>query len=205
MREKPRKFQNNKEKMLLDPSDEQPMNDVPRRQLTTTNIHIMAFDGIVNVNSLFTIALFLGLALNPTDPKYTLVDTTTTCAASSAVAEHLVSFQIYSFSSFLFSSLIAFALKQAIQTACDGDLQCRGVHTAHVSTKALRAGILVSAAGSASGCVFLTVALVDLIEIKLGKLSCWGWENLAAVGPLVTLVPSGLLIYICIVLHAFTR
>ncbi|KAL7173318.1 hypothetical protein ACSBR2_032730 [Camellia fascicularis] len=185
------------------------MNNTPRRSLTTTRIHIMALDSIVNVNSLFTLAVFLGLALNPSDPNYTLIPTNA-CAASSAVAEHLVAFHVYSFSSFLFSSLIASALKQAIRTAKDDDdggdvvVVGGGVEMAHhVNLKMLRAGILASAAGSASGCVFLTLALVDLVQIKLGSLACWSWYNLAAIAPLVILVPFALIIYICIVLHAF--
>uniref|UniRef100_A0A5B7C5N8 Maternal effect embryo arrest 60 n=1 Tax=Davidia involucrata TaxID=16924 RepID=A0A5B7C5N8_DAVIN len=194
-------------------SHHRPMNNnsVPRRKVTTTSIHIMALDGIVNVNSLFTFAVFLGLAWSPTDPNYSLIDTTTptTCAASSAVAEGLIAFHVYSFSSFLFSSLVASALKQAITTAKEGDdtAVVRSVPTtaAHVNIKLLRAGILASAAGSASGCVFLMLALIDLVQIKLGTLACWSWYSLAAVGPLVILVPSALVIYICIVLHAFTR
>ncbi|KAG5515199.1 hypothetical protein RHGRI_036291 [Rhododendron griersonianum] len=177
------------------------MNAATRRNLRTTSIHAMALDGIVNVNSLFTVATFLGLALNPTN--HTLLDSTkssSSCTPTTSVAEHLVTFHVYSFSSFLFSSLVASALKQAVKTADDGDNP-----TAQVSLKALRAGILASAAGSVSGCVCLMLALVDLIQIKLGVLSCWSWYTLAAVAPLVTLVPSALVAYICLVLHAFTR
>ncbi|XP_058197663.1 uncharacterized protein LOC131313392 [Rhododendron vialii] len=174
-----------------------------RHNLRTTSIHAMALDGIVNVNSLFTVATFLGLALNPANLTSTLLDPTkssSSCAPTTSVAEHLVTFHVYSFSSFLFSSLIASALKQAVKAADNSDNP-----TAQVSLKALRAGTLASAAGSASGCVFLMLALVDLIQIKLGVLSCWSWYTLAAIAPLVTLVPSALVAYICLVLHAFTR
>ncbi|KAA8543812.1 hypothetical protein F0562_022011 [Nyssa sinensis] len=173
-------------------------NSVPRQKITTTSIHIMALDGIVNVNSLFTFAVFLGLAWNPTDPNYSLIDTTTTCAASLAVAEDLVSFHVYSFSSFLFSSLVASGLKQAIRTAKQqiGDTaEVRSVPSAHVNTKLLRVGILASAAGSALGCVFLMLALIDLVQIKLGTLSCWSWYSLAAVCPLEKNQPINLLSY----------
>ncbi|KVI03627.1 hypothetical protein Ccrd_018057 [Cynara cardunculus var. scolymus] len=51
----------------------------------------MALDGIVNVNSLFTLGLFLGLAVNPTDPTYTLVDSSdTACLVPSSTAENLI-------------------------------------------------------------------------------------------------------------------
>lgn len=74
---------------------------------------------------------------------------------------------------------------------------------AHVNLKVLRAGILASGIGSVSGCVFLTLALVDLVQIKLGMLACGSWYSFGAVGPLVILVPFALVIYVCIVLHAF--
>ncbi|KAK3004570.1 hypothetical protein RJ639_019361 [Escallonia herrerae] len=184
----------------------------------STSIHIMALDGIVNVNSLFTLAVFLGLSINPNDPSYTLVDPASACAAGTSVAENLMAFHVYSFSSFLFSSLVASGLKQAIRmTAKGGDAGVMDMHSVgkvnrevlhsvgKVNREVLRAGILASALGSASGCVFLTLALVDLVQIKLGKLGCWSWYDLAAIGPLVILVPCALVIYICIVLHAFTR
>ncbi|KAI3788089.1 hypothetical protein L2E82_00741 [Cichorium intybus] len=183
------------------------MTTTHSRNLKSTTIHVMALDGIVNVNSLFTLGLFLGLAVNPTDPNYTLVDSSdTACLVSSSTAENLVAFHVYSFSSFLFSSLIAFGLKQAIRTAKDGDtrVEVSDGTIAHVNLRVLRAGILGSAAGSVSGCLFLSLALVDLVEVKLGKLGCSDWYGLVAVGPLVVLVPLALAIYICIVLHAFT-
>ncbi|GKE00221.1 hypothetical protein Tco_1388204 [Tanacetum coccineum] len=181
---------------------------INRRNLKSTRIHVMALDGIVNVNSLFTLGLFLGLTVNPMDPSYTLVDSShTACIPSSSVAENLVAFHVYSFSSFLFSSLIAFGLKQGIRSARDGEfrVEVNDGTIAHVNLRVLRAGILASAAGSVSGCLFLTLALVDLVQIKLGKLACLDWYGLAAVVPLVVLVPSALAFYVCVVLHAFTR
>ncbi|CAI9287999.1 unnamed protein product [Lactuca saligna] len=183
------------------------MTTTDHHNLKSTTIHVMALDGIVNVNSLFTLGLFLGLAVNPADPNYTLVDSSsaTTCLMPSSTAENLVAFHVYSFSSFLFSSLIAFGLKQAIRAAKDGDtrIQVSDDTIAHVNLRVLRAGILASAAGSVSGCLFLTAALVDLVELKLGKLGCSDWYGVAAVVPLVVLVPLALVFYICIVLHAF--
>lgn len=70
---------------------------------------------------------------------------------------------------------------------------------------ALRVGMLVSSFGSVLGCGFLMMALVALVQIKLGTLGCGSIYTFAAIGPLVVLVPSALVIYICIVLYAFTR
>ncbi|KAJ6385068.1 hypothetical protein OIU77_028296 [Salix suchowensis] len=158
--------------------------------ITTTRIHIMALDGIVNVNSLFTLALFLGLSWYPTapDPTATLV-TDTSCDASSSIAEDLIAFHVYSFSSFLFSSLIASAVKQTIKrfdNHKDDDSvgSVRSAPLAHVNLAALRAGTLVSGFGSVFGCGFLMMALMDLVQIKLGVLGCGNLHTFAAVIPL---------------------
>ncbi|KAM1226815.1 hypothetical protein ACFX13_006239 [Malus domestica] len=177
--------------------------------ISTTRIHIMALDGIVNVNSLFSFALFVGLTFYPTtDPAAMLIGSDTACAAGVSSAEGLIAFHVYSFSSFLFSSLVALALKQAIKISRDIVVQNggdSGSHVGHVNRVALRVGTLVSAFGSVLGCGFLMMALVDLVQIKLGRLGCGSLYTLAAIGPLVTLVPLALVIYVFLVLHAFTR
>ncbi|KAH7542372.1 hypothetical protein FEM48_Zijuj02G0066400 [Ziziphus jujuba var. spinosa] len=187
------------------------MSNVSRRALSTTAIHIMALDSIVNVNSLFTLALFLGLSWYPTtDPGTTLIGDDIDCVAGPHIAEGLISFHVYSFSSFLFSSLIALALKQTIKISKDsgggdGGSQLLGVTMGHVNIVYLRLGTLVSAFGSVFGCGFLMMALVDLVQIKLGTLACGSLYTIAAVGPLVILVPLALFIYVSLVLHAFSR
>ncbi|KAL5580903.1 hypothetical protein UlMin_013345 [Ulmus minor] len=174
------------------------------RALSTTSVRIMALDGIVNVNSLFTLALFLGLSWYPTtDPLTTLIGNDTACAAGTDIAEGLISFHVYSFSSFLFSSLIAFALKQVIKISRAGSGNGTIVHMAHVNRVALRLGTVVSGLGSVFGCGFLMLALVDLVQIKLGTLACGSLYTVAAVGPLVVLVPLALLIYVSLLIHAF--
>lgn len=186
-----------------------PAMDNVSRQRFRTSIHIMALDGIVNVNSLFTFAVFLGLAWYPTtNPAVTLASAADpACIADTAMGESLIEFHVYSFSSFLFSSLIACALKQALRIRHgDGDGELRSFPMAiHVNAAALRGGILVSAAGSVFGCVFLMLALVDLVQIKLGTLACRSWDSLAAIGPLVILVPFALVVFVGLVLYAFIR
>ncbi|KAF3964896.1 hypothetical protein CMV_010865 [Castanea mollissima] len=196
---------------LISAATHQPqMSDVSshsRRKPTTTSIHIMALDSIVNVNSLYTLALFLGLTWYPTtDPKSELIDSAS-CAAGSAIAEDLIAFHVYSFSSFLFSSLVALALKQTIKitTTRSSEIRSNAMAMGHLNTATLRAGMLVSATGSVFGCGFLMMALVDLVQIKLGVLGCGSLYTYAAIGPLVILVPVALVVYVFLVLHAFTR
>ncbi|XP_058762650.1 uncharacterized protein LOC131636021 [Vicia villosa] len=186
------------------------MSDVSRRKLTTTSIHIMALDGIVNANSLFTLALFLGIT--STNTNNTLIDDNPACIAGPSISQSLMAFHVYSFSSFLFSSLIALAIKNVISISkgVDGAVATRKlVHgyelAGEVNTVALRLGTLVSAFGSVFGCGFLVMALVDLVQIKLGTLACGSHYTLSAIAPLLILVPSALLIYVVLVLYAFTR
>ncbi|TKY67392.1 hypothetical protein E2542_SST10285 [Spatholobus suberectus] len=189
------------------------MSDVSCRKITTTRIHIMALDGIVNVNSLFTLALFLGITTTST--TNTLIGDDADCAAGTSISESLIAFHVYSFSSFLFSSLIALALKNVIninKDVDDGDVLGNNnnnnnwIHSvAKINTVVLRLGTLVSAFGSVFGCGFLVMALVDLVQIKLGTLACGSPHTFAAVAPLLVLVPTALLIYVILVLYAFTR
>ncbi|XP_042027339.1 uncharacterized protein LOC121774555 [Salvia splendens] len=142
---------------------------------SATSIHISALDGIVNVNSLFTLAVFIGLAWNPTDPSNSI-------PGSSYRYAHVK------------------------QPRRPGAHRHNGEHRhfwdfylARVNKPALRVGYVVSAAGSVTGSVFLMLTLVNVVQIKLGVLGCGGRHAYAAVVPLVTFVPAGLLIYVCFV------
>lgn len=165
------------------------------------------------MNSLFTLAVFIGLAWNPTDPTNTLIgpNDPIACSPSPKIAEDLIAFHVYSFSSFLFSSLIALALKQAIRVAKTSNhthgnyLEAAELMLAHVNKSLIRVGMLVSGIGSVCGCVFLMLALVNVVQLKLGSLGCGNGHIYAAVVPLVILVPVALLVYVSIVLYAFTR
>ncbi|KAK9168288.1 hypothetical protein Syun_000428 [Stephania yunnanensis] len=163
-----------------------------------TTIYVTALDNIVSVNSLYAFAVFVGLSWNPIDSRNTLISNPA-CAPPLMLAENVISFHVYSFSSFLFSTLLALSLKQAIRISTT-------FHAAHVSKTPLRLGLVGSAVGSASGCVFLMLAIVDLVQFKLGVLSCpTSRYSVAAVVPLLVFVPIALLVYVSLVLYAFTR
>ncbi|XP_010067465.1 uncharacterized protein LOC104454346 [Eucalyptus grandis] len=168
-----------------------------------TSIHVTALDCLVHVNSLFTLALFLGLAWNPWDPNNTL-NQDPRCAAGPAVKRDLITFEVFSFGSFLFSSVVALALKQAIRNTQSsshhhGGLVCR------INQDVLRLGMLVSGVGSVSGSVCLMLALINVVQIKLGTLACGSAHSFAAVVPLLIFVPVGLFVHICIIMYAFTH
>lgn len=191
-----------------------------------TSIHVTALDGIVNVNSLFTLAAFLGLAWRPSSDGPGLADgadrTGNPCAAGDRAESDLVSFHVLAFACFLFSSLVALCLKQLVRayyppphrhrhrpSSSSSSSVGAGVvgRTTRINRAVLRVGILASAVGSVAGCGFLMMALVNVVQVKLGRLGCGegGAAAWAAVVPLVTLVPAAMLIYIGIVFYAFTR
>ncbi|KAK9106702.1 hypothetical protein Syun_022713 [Stephania yunnanensis] len=82
-----------------------------------TTIYVTALDNIVSVNSLYAFAVFVGLSWNPIDSRNTTNTLTSnpTCAPPLRLAENVIAFQVYSFSSFRFSTLLALSLKQAIR------------------------------------------------------------------------------------------
>ncbi|KAL9227502.1 hypothetical protein vseg_003185 [Gypsophila vaccaria] len=165
----------------------------------TTSVHVTALDGLVNVNSLFTIAVFVGLSL--TTPGQHSLENRTSCDAGIDVARKLLVFEVVSFSFFLFSSLVAQGLKLAINILNSKDAD--DVFKAHINTRVLRVGMLGSAVGSVMGCLFLMLSMINVIQIRLGMLSCGSKSAAQAVAALVVLVSSALLVYISTALYAF--
>ncbi|XP_072985810.1 uncharacterized protein [Typha latifolia] len=161
-----------------------------------TSIDITALDGIISHNSLFTLAVFAGISSPPSSPSSGDGLSPAYCAAGGHVDKDLVSFHVFAFASFLFSSLVALALKQAIRLA-----RRHGRHVARVNRAMFRFGILASAVGSMSGCGFLMLALVNVVQIKLGRLGCGAASTIAIIS-LVSLIPAAMLIYSAIVFHA---
>lgn len=166
---------------------------------TTTSVHVTALDGLVNVNSLFTIAVFVGLSL--TTPGQHSLENPSACDAGVEVAKKLLVFEVVSFSFFLFSSLVAQGLKLAINLLNSRDVD--EVFRAHINLKVLRFGMMASATGSVMGCLFLMLSMVNVIEIRLGMLSCGSKSAVHAVTALVVLVTSALLVYISTAVYAF--
>ncbi|CAN1335300.1 hypothetical protein LINPERPRIM_LOCUS36696, partial [Linum perenne] len=166
---------------------------------TTTSVHVTALDGLVNVNSLFTIAVFVGLSF--TTPGQRSLENRTSCDAGIDEARKLLVFEVLSFSFFLFSSLVAQGLKLAINLLNSKDVD--EAFKAHINLKVLRFGMMGSAIGSVLGCVFLVLSMVNVIEIRLGLLSCGSKSAIHAVTALVLLVSSALLCYISTAVYAF--
>ncbi|KAK9944550.1 hypothetical protein M0R45_010111 [Rubus argutus] len=164
-----------------------------------TSVHVTALDGLVNVNSLFTIAVFVGLSL--TVPGQRSLENRTACDAGNDVAKKLLAFEVVSFSFFLFSSLIAQGLKLALNLLNSRDV--KEAVKAHINIKVLRSGMLASAFGSVMGCLFLMLSMVNVIQIRLGMLSCGSKYAVHSVAALVVLVSTALVAYISTAIYAF--
>ncbi|KAK9160173.1 hypothetical protein Syun_006514 [Stephania yunnanensis] len=82
-----------------------------------TTIYVTALDNIVSVNSLYAFAVFVGLSWNPIDSRNTTntLISNPACAPLLRLVENIITFQVYSFSFFLFSTLLALSLKQSIR------------------------------------------------------------------------------------------
>ncbi|KAI3450134.1 hypothetical protein Pfo_006799 [Paulownia fortunei] len=162
-----------------------------------TSIHVTALDGIVNVNSLFTMAIFIGFSL--TVPEAATAVSRAECTTSRETVRRLIIFEVFSFSFFLFSSLIAQSLKLAINLL--NNMDPNDPHKADIDPDYLKYGLFGSAIGSVMGCLFLTLSIVDFIQVKLGAYSCGG-KPVYAMVTLVLFVGSALLIYVSTAIYA---
>ena len=168
----------------------------------TTSVHVTALDGVVNVNSLFTVAVFVGLSLATPGELRSLAGDPS-CDAGPGVARSLLVLEVVAFSSFLFSSLVAQGLKLALNIINSKD---PGATHAHIDARLVRLGMLASAVGSVVGCVFLMVSMVMVVQIRLGTLGCATNRAAAkAAAGLVGLVSTALALYIGTVFYTFTH
>lgn len=177
------------------------------------NVHVTALDGVVNVNSLFTIAIFLGLAMASPGQLKSL-NVREECQPRANTAKMLVVFEILSFSFFLFSSLVAQSIKLSLNLQPSSDkaasagkdaaaapaerfwLAEAGSLSLPVDETLLTTGVMFSAMSSVIGCLFLLVSMVNVIELKLGVLSCMATSTIVSVAFLIPLSLAGILIYV---------
>ncbi|BBN14228.1 hypothetical protein MPTK1_6g09910 [Marchantia polymorpha subsp. ruderalis] len=171
-----------------------------------TQIHVTTLDEVVSVNSFFCIAVFLGLSFNYTPEdvaERSMAPSDAKCRVGMNTYRYLLMFEVLAFSCFLFSSLVAHGIKLYIVLGNGTELE--NVRSAGVNNRFLRLGILLSAIGSVVGTVFLTLSLVNIVQIRFGNLQCGSvWTNRTAI-PLVVLVGSGVSIFVSSVFIAFRK
>ncbi|PIN01518.1 hypothetical protein CDL12_25975 [Handroanthus impetiginosus] len=162
-----------------------------------TSIHVTALDGIVNVNSPFTMAIFISFSL--TVPEAATAASWPECTPSRETVRRLIVFEVVSFSFFLFSSLIAQSLKLAINLL--NNMDPNDPHKVDIDPDYLKYGLFGSAIGSVVGCLFLMLSIVDFIQVKLRTNSCGG-KPVYAVVTLVVFVVFELAVYVGTAVYA---
>ncbi|KAF2284628.1 hypothetical protein GH714_028593 [Hevea brasiliensis] len=149
-------------------------------------VQLSALEDLVSVNSLFTIAIFLGLSF--ASPTQQSLDNRPECAPGVNMGKRLVMYEVVSFACFLLSSLVAKSLKLFINfqnTKDDLDISRGNEYQAIKPGRGFM--ILLSVLASTLGVVFLTLSMVDVVQIKIGKMSCGIHETQAAVVSLSTI------------------
>ncbi|KAG4926817.1 hypothetical protein JHK85_053303 [Glycine max] len=113
------------------------------------------FPNKVNVNSLFTIIILVGLSLTTLGQHG--LENHSSCDANIDVAKKLLVFVVVLFSFFLLSSLVAQGMKLALNLLNSKDVD--KAFRAHINLRALRLGVVGSAIGFVMGCLFLVLSM----------------------------------------------
>ncbi|KAK1352262.1 Maternal effect embryoarrest [Heracleum sosnowskyi] len=151
-------------------------------------VHLKLLDDLVNVNSLLTIAVFVGLSM--ATPGTRSLETREECHSGPGLAKMLIVYEVIAFSCFLLSSIVAKVLKL--------HLYLDGVGYSIINRNFdLKDGMLVlSACASVAGIVSLSLSIVNIIQIRIGLLSCGVKESMIAVLSLGVIVGFALAIYV---------
>ncbi|KAI7983291.1 hypothetical protein LOK49_LG15G00960 [Camellia lanceoleosa] len=161
-------------------------------------IYKNGLDDLVNVNSLFSIAVFLGLSF--ATPGQRSLESRPKCDAEPHKAKLLVVLEVVSFSFFLLSSLVAKSLKVNLQIYGQENFCPKG------GLRFLKWLFLcLSVYASFLGCFFLMLSMIYLIQIRLGRLSCKSPYSGGAILSMIGIVSIGMLIYMPLVVAALHK
>ncbi|KAF5930012.1 hypothetical protein HYC85_030885 [Camellia sinensis] len=155
----------------------------------STDDYNKAVDDLVNVNKLFTLAVFLGLAL-ATGQQHSL-ENRAECDAGTIVAKRLILFEVLSFTCFISSTVVVMAIKLRLNIYGGGRKFKHRIRE-----------MMVFVAGLATffAYFFLMLSMVDIIQIRLGKLSCRGSKSLGAAVSVISIVSSALVVFMFLML-----
>ncbi|KAI7983961.1 hypothetical protein LOK49_LG15G00961 [Camellia lanceoleosa] len=167
----------------------QPINHMDRTFEVSTEDYNKAVDDLVNVNKLFTLAVFLGLALATGQQRS--LENRAECDAGKIVAERLIVFEVLSFSCFLSSTVVAMAVKLHLNIYGGGR---------KLKHKIREMMVFVAGLATFFAYFFLMLSMVDIIQIRLGKLSCKGSKSLGAAVSVISIVSSALVVFMFLML-----
>ncbi|KAK3220527.1 hypothetical protein Dsin_014497 [Dipteronia sinensis] len=169
------------------------------------DVHQKALDDLVNVNSLFTIAVFVGLAY--ANPSQRSLENRPECDPDPVFGKRLIIYEVNSFACFLFSSLVAKSIKVLLnirkkeltrdqQTKNHRYVPDRLCKKILLSEPWERFSLALAVLSSFAGIVLLTLSIVYVIQIRVGKLTCGSDHAFLAVAPLCVIVFTALLFYV---------
>ncbi|KAH7284244.1 hypothetical protein KP509_34G044900 [Ceratopteris richardii] len=180
------------------------MPSTPKSPHTVAStVHVSALDALVSVNSIFSGAVFIGLAFSSNANTISLVSSGADdpCNPPADTARRVVLFEVLAFASFLLSSLIAqgLKLKLAIVSAKKMVLKSQ----VPINENFLRIAMIMTAVFTVVGTVFLTLSIIFLIELRLGALTCEtsSWSKFAAI-PLACAMAIGVISFTTTAVHA---
>lgn len=146
-------------------------------------------DDIVGLNSWFTVAMFVGLSLANPGQVHSLEEDRPECDPDAKIRKQLIFYEISSFSFFIFSGFLGKTVKIVLYIY--ERKQYKDPHRQKFSLVAFYLAIY----GTVTGCLFLLLAMVDVVQIKLGKVSCRSDYTMRTVTVLVGAVGVALMIY----------
>lgn len=151
-------------------------------------------EDLVGVNSLFTFAMFIGMSFTSTNPQD--LQLPKECQASRQTKMTLLFDEVVSFVCFLLSSLVATALKMDLSTCLmpSHDSQEPMGNEVRIGFRSLM--IMVSMAGSILGCVYLTLAMNNVVRVLLGNITCGDRDTIEAAASLICINVLALLVYV---------
>ncbi|KAL7201203.1 hypothetical protein ACSBR1_032998 [Camellia fascicularis] len=167
----------------------QPINHIDRASEISTEDYNKAVDDLVNVNKLFTLAVFLGLAL-ATAEQHSL-ENRSECDAGTIVAKRLILFEVLSFSCFISSTVVVMAIKLHLNIYGGGR---------KLKHKIREMMVFVAGLATFFAYFFLMLSMVDIIQIRLGKLSCRSSKSLGAAVSVISIVSSALVVFMFLML-----
>ncbi|KAI9159617.1 hypothetical protein LWI28_000277 [Acer negundo] len=159
-----------------------------------------ALDDLVNVNSLFAIAVFVGMAF--ANPNQRSLENRPECDPDPGLGKKLIIYEVNSFASFLLSSLVAKSTKVLLNIRKKEQTRNHRLVPDRLCKKVLlsepwkRFSLGISVLASFAGIVLMTLSMVYVIQIRVGKLFCGSDYAIRAVAPLCAIVFTALLFYV---------
>ncbi|WOH12591.1 hypothetical protein DCAR_0832097 [Daucus carota subsp. sativus] len=145
----------------VSPDDAKVSDEHKKAEKERREAHIKTLDDLVNVNSLFTLAVFVGLS--QASPGAISLENREECNAGPGVAKMLVLYEVVAFACFLLSSLVAKVIKLLL--GLDSD-RFKLVQDRFDLKDFL---LILTASASVSGIILLTLSVINIVQIRIGQ------------------------------------